>query len=40
MLSGELFYNVKGVLSFKSDEKVGDWIKNLFADDLGKKIKG
>lgn len=38
--SGEPFYNVKGVLSFKSDEKVGDWIKNLFADDLGKKIKG
>jgi len=34
------FYNVKAVLAFKSDEKVGDWIRNLFADDLGFKIKG
>ena len=34
------FYDVKGVLAFKSDEKVGDWIKNLFSDDLGVKIKG
>jgi hypothetical protein len=34
------FYNVKAVLAFKSEEKVGDWIKNLFADDLGFKIKG
>lgn len=33
------FYNVQGVLSFKSDEKVGDWIKNLFDGNLGTKIR-
>lgn len=34
------FYDVMAVLAFRSDEKVGDWIKNIFADDLGTKIKG
>ena len=37
--SGAPFYETKAVLAFKADEKVGDWIKNLFADDLGRKIR-
>lgn len=37
--SGAPFYETKAVMAFKSDEKVGDWIKNLFSDDLGTKIR-
>lgn len=34
------FYITKAVLAFKADEKCGDWIKNLFSDDLGTKVRG
>jgi len=33
------FYDVQAVLSFKSEEKVGDWIKHLFDGNLGTKIR-